>query len=124
MSSAIIQTVFFDLGDTLGTPELTPPPMHLARFHIFPFALTVLNQLTQRGLRLGIISNTGDDKGSAVNVVLAASGILSYFEPNLCIYSADVGMSKDNPEIFRLAASRAGAATGSCLFVGEDAHER
>ena len=118
--------VFFDLGDTLGTPVLSPPPYHLVGFNVFPFAQSVLGELQRRGLRLGVISNTGDDGGPAVNEVLRAAGLLSYFDPSLLIYSKDVGLTKDSPEIFRRAAERAGFADAPrrCLFVGEDAKER
>jgi len=118
--------VFFDLGDTLGTPVLSPPPYHLVGFNVFPFAQSVLGELQRRGLRLGVISNTGDDGGPAVNEVLRAAGLLTYFDPSLLIYSKDVGLTKDSPEIFRRAAERAGFADAPsrCLFVGEDAKER
>jgi hypothetical protein len=33
-----VGTVFFDLGDTLGTPVLSPPPVRLAGFDAFDFA--------------------------------------------------------------------------------------
>ena len=100
--------VFVDLGDTLGTPVLSPPPYHLVGFNVIPFAQSVLGELQRRGLRLGVISNTGDDGGPAVNEVLRAAGLLSYFDPSLLIYSKDVGLTKDSPEIFRRAAERAG----------------
>jgi leucyl aminopeptidase len=86
----------------------------------------VLGDLQRRGLRPGVISNTGDDDGAAVNEVLRAAGLLSYFDPSLLIYSKDVGLTKDSPEIFRRAAERAGFADAPrrCVFVGEDAKER
>ncbi len=43
--------VFFDLGDTLGTPVLSPPPYHLVGFNVFPFAQSVLGELQRRGLQ-------------------------------------------------------------------------
>jgi hypothetical protein len=88
--------VFFDLGDTLGTPVLSPPPYHLVGFNVFPFAQSVLGELQRRGLRLGVISNTGDDGGPAVNEVLRAAGLLTYFDPSLLIYGKDVGLTKDS----------------------------
>jgi len=42
MASGTIATVFFDLGDTPGTPVLSPPPSHLVGFNVFPFAPSVL----------------------------------------------------------------------------------
>ncbi|GIE99565.1 M20/M25/M40 family metallo-hydrolase [Paractinoplanes rishiriensis] len=114
--------VFFDLGDTLGTPVLSPPPVHLVGFQPFGFAVEVLDEL--RGRRLGIISNTGQDDGTAVDAVLHAVGLRDRFETALRIYSRDVGLRKDSPEIFQLAAGRAAVAAERCVFCGEDASER
>jgi leucyl aminopeptidase len=86
--------------------------------------MPVLNELRDLGLRLGVISNTGNDDGATVDAVLGAAGIRDCFAPELRIYSRDVGLRKDSPAIFTLAAARAGAAAGECVFVGEDAGER
>src|SRR4051794_21928350 len=121
-----IKTVFFDLGDTLGTAVLSPPPSRLVSFDVFPFVPPLLESLKGRGLRLGVISNTGEDGGTAVDSVLETIGLLPFFEPELRIYSKEVGLRKDSPEIFRLAAERTGLpdAARHCLFVGEDGRER
>src|SRR5215468_10567399 len=126
MQNNDIKAIFFDLGDTLGTAELAGSPPHLTVFHVFGFVPNTLQHLQDRGLRLGIISNTGDEKSAAVDAVLSAAGILKFFESNLRIYSGDVEMKKDNPAIFTLAATRAGFQQNPerCLFVGEDSRER
>src|SRR4051812_22139569 len=124
METLHITAVYFDLGDTLGTPVLSPPPIHLTGFEVFDVAMPVLDELRDLGLRLGVISNTGDDDGTAVDAVLGTAGIRDCFAPELRIYSRDVGLRKDSPAIFTLAAARAGAAAGERLFVGEDAGER
>jgi hypothetical protein len=124
MEPVHVTTVYFDLGDTLGTPVLSPPPIHLIGFQVFDTAMPVLDELNALGLRLGVISNTGDDDGAAVDAVLGAAGIRDCFAPELRIYSRDVGLRKDSPAIFRLAAARAGVTAGECVFVGEDAAER
>src|SRR5947209_3777907 len=125
MATDRIDAVFFDLGDTLGTPVLTPAGLQLEGFNVFPFAPPVLQWVRDRGLRNGIISNTGEDPGSHVNQVLRAAGLLDFFEPALLVYSKDVGVTKTSPAIFQLAAARAGLAGDprSCLYVGEDAKE-
>ena len=50
----------------------------------------------------------------------------STFDPALLVYSKEVGLRKDSPEIFRHAARIAGLERRpeQCLFVGEDSHER
>ena len=121
-----IEVVFFDLGGTLGSPVFSPAPIHLAGFQVFPFVPSLLQQLKERGLEMGLISNTGEDTGTQVDQILQTAGILHFFEPPLRIYSRDVGLTKEDPEIFRLATTRAGfsGSPRSCLFVGEDAGER
>jgi hypothetical protein len=118
--------VFFDLGDTLGSAVLSPPPVHLIRFDPFPFTQSLLTALRAKGLRLGIISNTGADGKDVIDAVLSTAGILDFFEPALRLYSHEVGLIKDSPAIFLRAAELAGhvAEPEQCLFVGEDATER
>jgi bacterial leucyl aminopeptidase len=121
-----VKIIFFDLGDTLGQAVLSPPPVHLVDFDVFPFVGDLLTRLRARGLRLGIISNTGSDSGAQVDGILARAGILDHFDPALRIYSQDIGLKKDSPQIFLEAAARAGEEhePASCLFVGEDVAER
>ena len=127
MSASGISVVFFDLGDTLGTAVMSATsPARLEAFNAFPFVPDLLQRLRDRELHLGIISNTGIEHGTAVDKVLLHAGIRKHFQRKLRIYSADVGLMKDTPQIFQLAAERAGFATqpDRCLFVGENAAER
>jgi FMN phosphatase YigB (HAD superfamily) len=128
MANKISTVVFCDIGDILGSPVLSPPPppRRLERLDLFPFVFAVLKQLKDNKNRLGIISNTGDEKPANINKVLKAAGILDFFEPDLLIYSSEVHLKKDSPEIFKLAAEKAGLASNpeKCLFVGEDPRER
>ena len=108
MCASPIGVVLFDLGGTLGTVMLAPPPKAIATaFQPFGFVTALLQDLKAEGLRLGIISNTGDDSGADIDRILAEAGIFIFFDDALRIYSKDVGISKDSPEIFRLAAQRA-----------------
>jgi bacterial leucyl aminopeptidase len=100
-----VKIIFFDLGDTLGQAVLSPPPVHLLEFDVFPFVGDLLTTLRARDLRLGIISNTGNDSGAHVDSVLAGAGILDHFDPALRIYSQDIGLKKDSPQIFLAAAA-------------------
>jgi FMN phosphatase YigB (HAD superfamily) len=123
--SEMPDVIFFDLGDTLGSAVLSPPPARLIRFDPFPFAQALLATLRARSLRLGIISNTGSDGKEVIDAVLSTAGMLDFFEPALRLYSHEVGLTKDSPAIFLRAAELAGhvAAPEHCLFVGEDATE-
>lgn len=120
------QVIFFDLGDTLGEAVVSPPPISLVAFQIFTYTKAILSRLQARKLRLGIVSNTGADSGAHVDGALKAAGILDYFDPALRIYSSEVGLKKDSPEIFRKAVDLAGKSDNpdACVYVGEDSTER
>jgi bacterial leucyl aminopeptidase len=119
-----IAAVFFDLGDTLGEATVGGHPPRLVRFDVFPFVADVLNQLQQRGLRRGVISNTGQDRSPAMLALLAPTGLLQQLDEDLLVFSADEGITKASRQIFDRAAARAGLAPKQCLFVGEDVAER
>ena len=74
MAESSVAAVFFDLGDTLGTVVVGGSPPHLTEFDVFPYAPGVIADLKARGLKLGIISNTGTENGPAINAVLAPTG--------------------------------------------------
>lgn len=116
--------VFFDLGDTLGTATVGGSPPRLTGFDVFTFVPGILADLQARGLRPGVISNTGSEKAAAMNAVLAPTGLLVRLDAALLLFSGEEGVTKASPEIFKRAASRAGVPPAECLFVGEDAAER
>jgi len=118
--------IFCDIGDILGSPVFTPPPPHLERLDVFPFVIDVLTRLRNDGIRLGIISNTGDETEENINKVLKQSGLSDFFSKDLLIYSSVVDMTKNSPKIFKLAAEKAELANApeNCIFIGEDPRER
>lgn len=118
--------VFFDVGETLGVARISPSPNpRLERLDVYPYIPDILKQLTNNGIRLGVISNTGSETGAHVNEVLKSSGILDYFDPQLLIFSSVVGCEKNSPRIFKIAAGKAGCADNleQCMYVGEDKEE-
>ena len=122
-----MHVVFFDLGDTLGTPRFASGSSRLRGFDPFPNVPRALASLRLDGPRLGVISNTPDGESQdSMRRVLEGAGIYAYFDESLLIYSSVVGHKKDSPEVFILAVVRAGlsASPGECLFVGEDPGER
>jgi bacterial leucyl aminopeptidase len=124
--SRIKTSVFFDLGDTLGTPRISHPALRLEGIDIYPYIPIILQQLQQNNFKIGIISNTGNETEASMRRVLEQAAVYNFFDPNLLVYSSVVGASKPDPEIFRLAAATAGHPTAPqhCLFVGEDSKER
>ena len=59
--------------------------------------------MRRSGVRLGIISNIGQESEEDVRRVLEEASLYDFFEPSLLVYGA-----KDSPEIFRHAAEQAG----------------
>ncbi len=77
-------------------------------------AREVLRTLRRDGARLGLVSNCSSD----VRAMLEASGLLPYFDD--VVLSAEVGLMKPDPRIFRLALDRLGAAGGTYVGDGND----
>jgi bacterial leucyl aminopeptidase len=126
VSTADRPVVFFDIGQALGEVRLAPATGRLDGLLVYPHVPPVLQRLKDAGVRMGIISNTGEERASAVNAVLASSGLLGFFDSGLLVYSREVGLDKGSPEIFLLAARLAGQPDhrNLCVYVGEDSSER
>jgi bacterial leucyl aminopeptidase len=77
MAKKTSNVVFCDIGDILGVPVFSPPPPHLESLDVFPFVRDVLSKLRDDGNRLGIISNTGDEKPEDIDNVLEKGGCWS-----------------------------------------------
>jgi putative hydrolase of the HAD superfamily len=76
-------------------------------------ALEVLDALRRRGLRLGLISNCS----SPVRDLWDESPFAGRFDA--VVLSADVGLCKPDPAIYRLAAERLAIEPAEALFVGD-----
>ncbi len=50
MSESTQTTVFFDIGDALGSPIVSPPPYHLEGLDIYPYVRYVLQQLRDKNI--------------------------------------------------------------------------
>ncbi len=112
---------FFDIGNTLASVVVAPSGDRIQRLTVFPDVPAVLAALTDRGVRLGIISDRGMIPAERVDQALEEAGILGFFESALIIYG-----KKDSSHIFEFAATQAGAPDPArwLLFVGENPAER
>ena len=111
MTRAALPVVFFDLGDTL----VTSPRRWL------PGAQGLLARLKASGARLGILSNTtGLASREAILKLLPADFDLSLFEPDLVLFSSEVGSAKPHAAIYREAVARAKRPAGECFYCSEN----
>jgi len=105
-----IKVAFFDLGGTLVANN---------RDWILG-AQGTLARLSEKQVRLGVISNTGDLSRPAILDLLPEDLDLGIFEEGLIIFSSEVHVAKPDPEIFRLAIRQAGVQPAECLFCTEE----
>ncbi len=111
MAASQIQILFFDLGDTLVTAPKT----------WLPGAKALLASLSAKAIPLGIISNTtGLPNRAAILNLLPTDFDLGFFDPNLVLFSSEVGIDKPNKAIFQLAVTRAAKPAATCLYVSEN----
>lgn len=83
----------------------------------FEEASSVLQQLRDDGVLLGVVSNIGFD----IRPVLAAAGILDLF--NVVVLSYEVGIVKPDPAIFGYAIESLGVSPHRTLMVGDSWHD-
>ncbi|HEL1618996.1 TPA: HAD family hydrolase [Streptococcus suis] len=79
---------------------------------LYPETIDVLEKLSQN-YRLGIVAN----QSSSIREQLKAWGISSYFQ--LIILSEEVGLSKPDPTIFKLALQKANIPVDRVVYVGD-----
>jgi putative hydrolase of the HAD superfamily len=79
----------------------------------------VLKVLQGRGMRLGLICNTGRTPGKMLRLVLERLALASHL--HILTFSDEVGLRKPHPEIFRHTLSALGVAAAEAAHVGDDA---
>lgn len=77
----------------------------------------VLRHLRQQGYRLGVVSNTGFPAGQVLRQVLAADGMLLYFDA--FAFSDEVGVRKPDPAIFHPVLQRVGVEPAAAVHIGD-----
>jgi len=78
-----------------------------------PLALTALRQVKAAGLTVGVVSNSN----GSVRALLEGAGLGDALD--FVIDSAEVGVEKPDPKIFRLGLEQAGVAAGEAVYVGD-----
>lgn len=87
-----------------------PPPL-------LPGAGDVLEQLRGRGLRIGMISDTGVTPGAVLRARLTQLGLHSFFD--WFTFSDEIGVTKVRPYPFRHTARALGVSPAETLHVGD-----
>ncbi|MGW8377468.1 HAD family hydrolase [Streptomyces sp. ODS28] len=88
-----------------------------AHTHLDPDGETVLRGLRERGLGVGVLSNTLWSEHWH-SEIFERDGVLGLIDAS--VYSSEVAWTKPHPEIFRLAMDRVGAQTpATCAYVGD-----
>ena len=120
--------VFFDLGDTLVIPRLSDNGS-LLELKVLPFVPDVLDKLrgtevNEMKLRLGVISNTGEETLARMLSLMAEARLLDFFDPALLLFSSVEKIDKHEKQLFELAAQRSGTRPEQCIYVSENEAER
>ena len=95
-----------------ASPVLSLPPL------LHPGAAEAVRALAARGVRLGVVSNTGRTPGVVLRRVLARHDLLRHFAA--LSYSDEVGVRKPATGIFARALADLGVAPGAALHVGDN----
>jgi putative hydrolase of the HAD superfamily len=75
--------------------------------------------LRSRGLRLGIVCDSGMMVGRVLRDRLQRSGLAPHFEPAALAFSDEVGVTKPRPEIFLRSLVALGVGPGEAAHVGD-----
>ncbi len=95
------------------TRQMWPQVEKTVPLELYPDALPTLERLKSEGYILGLVSNAPPDTVGAIESL----GLRRYL--STIVVSGVVGVSKPNPEIFRIALREAGAEAAESLHVGD-----
>ncbi|MFD1730172.1 HAD family hydrolase [Deinococcus malanensis] len=107
------------LVEELGLPHAVDTLLdtywrHLNHARVMPHTHEVLNELRDRGIRVGIVTNGWQEAQSRCLQGCQLEGLADDV-----VISKVVGLSKPDPAIYRLALERLGAEVQSTWFVGD-----
>jgi putative hydrolase of the HAD superfamily len=78
-----------------------------------------IGRLRERGIRLGIVCDSGMMVGRVLRGQLERTGLARHFEASALAFSDEVGVTKPRPEIFQKALAGLGAAPSEAAHVGD-----
>jgi FMN phosphatase YigB (HAD superfamily) len=78
-----------------------------------------ITRLRDRGLRLGIVCDSGMMVGRVLRGQLQRTGLASHFVPEALAFSDEVGVTKPRPEIFRKALAGLDTAPTEAAHIGD-----
>jgi len=78
-----------------------------------------LRGLRARGIRLGVVCDSGMMVGRVLRGQLQGTGLGAHFEPGALAFSDEVGVTKPRPEIFRRALGALGVQPAEAAHVGD-----
>jgi len=87
---------------------------------VLPGAREALRELKARGLRIGLISNTGRTPGYALREILDRLGLAQFID--VMVFSNEHGVCKPQPSIFEELRRGLGVAADEMLFVGDNVY--
>ena len=114
LSESLGEDRFAQAVDAYGIAALEYPPM------LMPGAIEALRVLSARGIRLGIVSNTGRTPGVVLRRILERHDMLRYFDTVAIAYSDEVGFRKPYWRIFRRSLEALGVEPARALHVGDN----
>jgi len=100
------------LEDAYVNPILSIPP------NLNPEAPAILEAVRERGLKIGLISNTGRSPGSSLRQLLDNYGVLKFFDAT--VFSNEVKRRKPDRIIFDHASKLLGAKNEEVVHVGDN----
>jgi HAD superfamily hydrolase (TIGR01509 family) len=106
------------LGNPLPTRQFVDPFIAALEFEPVAGAAAVLDALTERGLRLAVVANWD----CTLSEHLDRAGLLGHFDA--VVTSAEAGVPKPDPAIFRLALARLDAHATRALHIGDEPADR
>jgi putative hydrolase of the HAD superfamily len=89
----------------------------LDSWHAYPFTVDVLEDLANKGYRMGVITNWDE----SARAILRKHDLDRFFEH--VIISSEVGREKPDVEIFRMALRAASVEPGECVYVGDNFYD-